>query len=205
MATNILLWLVPLLIIPLSWSFYKYVPFRKPRYVLYVAVLTVAFVLDLNHVSFRNGTIDTVFLMLVCFVVAEFFWNIRLVAKGKQFSVLLIIAICLYGAYYRHWIAAGPPNAPKLWNPVVMSAFKAENAEYRVLEQDLFDRRHPAREIRLLKKAGFLPLEKQINAYRTPEGFYLTPFSCKWSITPVGVRADIYDKDRKEWTLGEGF
>jgi hypothetical protein len=204
-ATNMLLWLTPFLILPVSWLFYKFVPLRKARYILYAVILAAAFTLDLYSVSFRRGMVDTGVRMMVCFIVAEYFWNIGRIAKGNIFASLLIIALCSYGAYYWRWFAAGPQHASQLWKPAIVSTFTTDRAEYRVVDCDLFNPLHPARDIKLLKQIGSFPVEKLIKAYRTPQGYYLTPFSCKWSITPVGVKVDLYDDDRKEWTLGEGF
>lgn len=204
-VTYTLLWLFPLLILPVSWLFYKFVPLRKVRYILYALILAAAFTLDLYTISFRSGCVDTGITMLVSFIIGEYFWNIGSIAKGKIFKFLLIIALCSYGAYHWRWIIAGPIHGRQLWEPVLLSTFKPERSEYRVVDCNLFDPLHPARDIKLLKQIGSLPIEKLIKAYRTPQGYYLTSYTCKWSITPVGVRVELYDKGRKEWTLGEGF
>jgi hypothetical protein len=141
----------------------------------------------------------------VCFIFAEYLWNVPRIVKGKIFKIVLIIALCSYGAYHWRWIAAGPLNGRQLWEPALLSTFKPGRMEYRVVDCDLFNPLHPARDIKLLKQIGPFPVEKLIKAYRTPDGYYRTPYTCKWSITPVGVRMDLYDKERKEWTLGEGF
>jgi hypothetical protein len=200
-----MLWLVPLLVLPASWFFYACVPVRKARYVLYALILASAFVLDLFNISFRGAMVDTGVRMLVCFIVAEYFWNVGRIAKGKRFKALLIVALCSYGAYHWHWIAAGPSNARGLWEPVVASTFKAEKAQYRVVDRDLFDPLHPAREIKLMRRIGSLPVEKLIKTYRTPEGYYRTRYTCKWSIQPLGIRMDLYEGDEKRWTMGEGY
>ena len=51
---KILLWLVPLLVIPVSYVFCRYVPLRKARYYLYAVVLIAAFFLNLFQISFWN-------------------------------------------------------------------------------------------------------------------------------------------------------
>jgi hypothetical protein len=205
MLINVFLWLVPLLILPVSWLFYKYLPLRRPRYIVYAVALAAAFMLDIFNVSFRFSTAGTCVRMAVCFILAEYFWNIGRVVKGKTFRLLMIVALCSYGVYYRHWIAAGPSSGWNLWKQTVLSEFRVETSEYRVIDKDLCNRFHPARDIKLLKRIGSLPMEKLVKAYRTPGGYYKTVYTCKWSIQPLGVRMDLYDNDRKEWTLGEGY
>lgn len=205
MMADVFLWLAPLLVLPASWVFYKVIPFRKQRYCIYAVALVAAFTLDLFHVSFSNGMVNTGSRMFVCFMVAELFWNIGRLAKGKLLTVLAIVALCLYGAYFHRWIAAGPAKGRELWAPVVASSFKVDNIEYRVIDSDRFDRRRPSREITLVKQTGRFPLEKLINAYRTPEGYYKTAITYKWSISPLGVRLDLCDKNNKLRTMGEGF
>jgi hypothetical protein len=205
MITDIFLWLVPLFVFPASWLFYTFIPLRKLRYSIYAFFLAGAFILDLYTISFRSGRVDTGISVMVSFIVAEYFWNVRRIAKGNVFNFLFIIAIGFWGAYYWRWVAMGPLNGRQLWEPTVLSTFKPEQTEYRVVDSDLFDPLHPARDIKLLKQTGSFPVEKLIKTYRTPQGYYRTQYTCKWSITSLGVKVDLYDKDRKEWTLGEGL
>lgn len=206
---NFLLWIVPLLIIPVSFVLYRYVPLRKARYYSYAVILITAFFLNLFQISFWNELIDTIEFILVNFICAEFFWNfLRLKKprpKGRLFRVLFIVALCVYGFELRHWIIAGPNNAPELWKPVAAGVYRRGGIQYAVREHGLFGSVPPARLLVLTRRIGSLPFEKTIGAYRTPEGFRYADFTYSWSTTSQGVRLDISTAGYRLWTMGEGF
>ncbi len=202
---KILLWLVPLLVIPVSYVFCRYVPLRKARYYLYAVVLIAAFFLNLFQISFWNELFDAIEFILINFICMEFFWNLLRVKSRKLFCVFLAVALCIYGFELRRWIIAGPNHARELWKPFTASIYHRGNVEYAVREHDLFNMVHPARLLVLSKKLGGLPFEKQISSYRTPEGFGYADFTYKWSETGQGVRLDLHTAGYRLWTMGEGF
>lgn len=188
---KLLLWSVPLLIIPASYIMYRSMPFRRPRYYLYAIVLAIAFFLNLFHVSFINDLVDKTEYFLVYFIVAEFFWFSLRIKKKKVFLVVLFCALGVYGFQHWRWIAAGPVNGLKLWKPDVASIYRRGEVGYRIKDQDLFDRIHPVRVLTLCKQLGRLPFEKQVGFFRTPDGYAQAQFFYKWSDTNQGVRLDI--------------
>jgi len=198
---KLLLWIVPLLIIPVSYVLCRYVPLRKARYYVYAAVLIAAFFLNLFLISFWNELFDTVEFILVNFICAEFFWNLLRMKKRRFFRALFIIALCAYGFELRHWIIAGPNNAQELWKPVTAGVYQCGDIQYAVREHGLFP---SARLLVLSRRIGRLPFEKTIGAFRTPEGFKYADFTYSWSTTCQGVRLDISTADYRR-TMGEGF
>ncbi|MGA2507090.1 MAG: hypothetical protein ABSF80_06420 [Chitinispirillaceae bacterium] len=199
-----LLWLAPFLIVPASYLFFRYVPFRRPRYCFYGLILVAAFFLNLFLISFWNEILDTIEFLVINFICAEFFWNALRMKRRKFFRILFTAALCLYGFELRSWIAGGPNHAWELWKPYTAGTYRCGSGLYAVRERSLFAA-HQARLLVLTKKTGILPFEKQIGTYRTPEGFKYTDFIYTWSETAQGVRLDISTVGYKLWTLGEGF
>ena len=202
--TDMFLWSVPFLLIPLSYVFYRVVPLRKIRYYSYLIILVAAFFLSLFHLTFHNDMVDTGEIFLINFILWEFFWFVGRVVKGKFFFVVLLLVLGLYGLENQRWIVAGSANASKLWKPVIATSYNHNNVWYFVKEKDCFNSKRPARLLTLTRKVKFPGLEKQIYTYRTPKGYYLEPFSYKWSDEP-GVHLEIKHGDRTLWTMGEGF
>ncbi|MCU0608500.1 MAG: hypothetical protein MUF22_01875 [Chitinispirillaceae bacterium] len=203
--TEVLLWSIPFLIIPISYLFYRLVPLRKIRYSCYAIVFAGAFFLSLFRLSFRSEIIDTGEVMLINFILWESFWFLGRVAKGKLYLVIAVLALSLYGLENQRWITGGPANAWKLWNPVVASTYERAGVRYSVKEKDCFSRSNPARILTLTRTVRFPFVEKQIYAYRTPKGYHETPFTYVWSDTDRGVRLDVNHYNYTLWTMGEGF
>lgn len=199
------LWSVPLLVIPASYLSWRYLPFRKVRWCFYALILIAAFILNFMQVSFWNGLFDAVELMLVNFICAEFFWNLLKVKNRQLFRVVFLIALCAYGFEFRHWLAAGPNHAAKLWDPPAADTFRRGSDSYAVREYVLYASIIPARSVVLWKRLGKWPFEKQIKSYRTPAGFGDAVISYQWSETSDGVRLDLHAAGYRLWTMGEGF
>jgi hypothetical protein len=202
---KLLLWSIPLMIVPASYVSFRYVPFRKVRWRCYAAVLAGAFVLNLPGISFWNEFFDAVELVCVNFILAEYFWILLKVKNRRLFRVLLLAALCAYGVEFRHWLAAGPGHALELWNAPAASTYRRGNDVYAVREYGLYASVRPARSIVLWKKLGAWPFEKQIKSYRTPAGFGDIGITYRWSETNEGVRLDIHAAGYRLWTMGEGF
>ena len=202
---KLLLWSIPLALVPASWVFYRYVPFRRVRWWCYAAVLAGAFALNLPRISFWNEFLDAVELMCVNFILAEYFWILLKVKNRRFFMVLLVIALCGYGFELRHWFAAGPGHALELWNTPAASTYRHGGNVYAVREYGLYASAQPARSIVLWKKLGKWPFERQIKSYRTPAGFGDVAITYQWSETNEGVRLDLHAAGYRLWTMGEGF
>jgi hypothetical protein len=187
MIENVLLWLVPVVILPASFLAYRFLPFRSLRYYGW------------------NEIVDTGLFFLVNFIFADYFWNIVKVKNRRLVISLVIIGVGIFGAIHCNWIAAGPANAWKLWNPGAVSSYTLGQVQYAVKDRDLFRIIKPARILTLSQRLGKWPLEKQIHAYRTPEDFSRTIFNYKWSETDQGVRVDLGTAGYTLWTMGEGF
>ena len=203
---NYLLWSIPLLIIPASLLSFRFLPFPGARRYCYGGVLAVAFFLNFFRVSFWNETVDTIELLCVNFILAEFFWMFFLKVKNRRiFTALFVIALCAYGFEFRHWLAAGTAHARELWSTPAASAYTRGRDRYVVREHVLYAAERPSRQIILSKRLGGWLLEKQIKSYRTPRGFGNVGITYTWSETGEGVRLDLHAAGYKLWTMGEGY
>lgn len=202
---KVLLWSIPFLVIPASFVFWKYFPFRKARWCLYAVVLIAAFFMNLSHVSFRNELFDVAGWIGVNFILAEFFWNLLKVKNRNLFMIVFILALCAYGFEFRHWFAAGTENVYRLWAPQAAGTYRRGSSSYTVREYVLYCSVRPTRSIVLSKQLGKTLFEKQMKRYRTPRGYGGVAITYRWSDTPEGIRLDIYAAGRRIWTMGEGF
>ncbi len=204
-----LLWAAPLLIIPIAYLFFRFLPFRKPRYIGYGVVLAAAFFLNLFRCSFHNGLFDTILLLVVNFIAAEFFWNLLRIKRIKLFLPLLFLALMLYGLQFRRWLESGPEHGWELWKDAVASTYRTDSVLYTLRERKLFyvKKERPPRLLILSKQVGSSPFEREISRHETPPGFDETDFIYVWSATPQGARLDLHVPgfDRQIWTMGEGF
>jgi hypothetical protein len=207
MLPAVLLWAAPFLIIPVSFIFFRFLPFHKARYLSYGVLLLAAFFLNLFRFTFHNDLFDTILRLVVNFIGAEFFWNLLRLKKMKVFIPLLILALGLYGFQFKRWIVSGPSHGYELWKDAVATTYRAKSAVYSLKERDLFNTKRPGRLLILSKQIGSSPFEREISRYRTPPGFRKTDFLYTWSTTPQGVRLDLHVPgfDRQIWTMGEGF
>jgi hypothetical protein len=206
MMRGYLIWCAPLIIISLAYFFHRFLPFRRVRYCFYAVFLITAFLLNLFHVSFWYDPADMFWYFAVNFILVELFWNVLRIKKRKLVLSFCVIGFCVFSAIHWRWIAAGPVNAPKLWDLRTLETFQHETmGEYAINEQELFYTRYPCKLLHLSRRLGASPLEKHINFYRTPEGFSRTPFKFKWSETDLGVRLDLRTAGYTLWTMGEGF
>lgn len=207
MILSFLLWSAPLLVIPLSYCSFRFVPFLKIRYCLYAIVLLTGFLFNLLQLSFSNDRLDTLFTLGINFILAEFLWNILRLKKKRLFAVALLIVLCVIGIGYRKWLTAGPEHGRELWKAEIAATYCQGNVVYTLKDRDLFDKAHPARLLVLSKKVGRWPVEKFIEKCRTPDGFKYTDFIYKWSKTSVGVRVDLWAPGfaPQIQTMGQGF
>jgi hypothetical protein len=199
------LWSLPLLIIPASLIVSRYFPFRKLRYGCYAVVLAAAFVCNLFRASFWSEIADTSLFLLINFIFADFFWNILQIKNRRIVLSFIIIGAVAFGAIHFRWIVSGPSPVEKFINPGPVSLFTREGIRYAIKERDLFYLKKPARIYTLARKFEKWPLEKEIHSYRTPDGFYGTNFTYKWSETDQGARVDLRTAGYTLWTMGEGF
>ena len=176
MLSGLLLWAAPFLVIPIAYLFFRFLPYRKIRYLSYGVLLTAAFFLNLFRCSFHNDLFDTIMRLVVTFIAAEFFWNLLRLKKIKLFLPLLILALGLYGLQFKRWMVSGPEHGWKLWKDAVASTYRANSVLYTLKERELFDMKHPARLLILSKQIGTSPFEREINRYRTPQVFKRTDF-----------------------------
>jgi hypothetical protein len=194
------LWSLPLLIIPVSLIVSRYFPFKKLRYGCYAVILAAAFVFNLFNASFWNEIADTSMHLLITFIFADFFWNVLRIKNRRIVLSFIVMGAIVFGIIHFRWIVSGPLQVDKFINPGPVSLFTREG-----VEQNLFYLGKPARILTLARKFEKWPFEKEIHSYRTPDGFYGTNFTYKWSETDQGARVDLRTAGYTLWTMGEGF
>jgi hypothetical protein len=205
MIRQFVLWSLPLLIIPVSFIVSRFFPFRKIRYGCYAMVLVTAFAFNLFRASFWNEIADTGMILLINFIFADFFWNILAIKNRKIVLSFIVIGTVVFGTVHFRWIVSGPTHVDTFINPGPVSLFTRDEIQYAVKERKLFYLKKPVRIFTLARKFKNWPFETEIHSYRTPDGFYGTTFSYKWTETDQGARVDLRTAGYTLWTMGEGF
>jgi hypothetical protein len=205
---QIFIWASPLLLPPISFFLTRLKTLRTPRNYLYVIIIFGAFFLNLTGRSFKNDYIDKALYLSVALILLEIFWLLFYDLRQKRkvlFRIFSTIALILFITGFWKWLSVGPTHFERFWITGISGVFQNKSVNYYIKEYDNCSFIHPTRLIALSKSVKWSPLEKKVNSYQTPEGYYNTPFDYKWSKTYQGIRVDIKDKSDTLWTLGEGF
>ena len=114
MVNQVIVWSIPLLIIPVSLVVSRGLPFRTLRYSLYALFLVVSFILNLFQISFWNETADTAAVFLLNFFLADIFWNILKIKNRRVVTTSLVAGALFFGVANFQWFAAGPSRVMKI-------------------------------------------------------------------------------------------
>ena len=203
MVVHLLLWLIPILIIPFTFYTARYIPLRAPRFVAYVILLVAALVVGLNKLQLSNNVADRICDFTILFMVGEMFWAFNKFKSKKVFNFLLVIFLMCYGAFIFKWIIAGPQGIMQYWGVNVIDSREMKSGGYEIKVTD--HKISHKRTFVLLKKVKYPFLEKRVDKWATIPGYYKSEFSYKWSNTPQGVRVDLVADSNTIWTIGEGL
>jgi len=202
---NFVLWLLPLLVLILSFVSFRVNAFKASRYKIYVLLLFIAFLFDLMHLSFTNDIIDTVRFFLVTFIISDILWNVTKIRKPKVRATAVIVGLVAFGWVFSRWVIDGPNKNSMHWmKPVVSSYVNHKNRNY-VLKEEFESGKKPVKRLSLLKIKKVKLLEEEVRTYELPEGYANSDFNYQWSNTQNGVRLDLVNGKDTVWTLGEGF
>ncbi len=198
-------WLLPFVIIFASFFTSRIVSYRFTRYLIYFFILFLAFISDLQSISFRYDKIDILFYRAVLFVFADFFW--RIVRNRKMYLRIggIIIGIALFLWNYYEWIIVGPAYLNRLWNSQCVSVCKAKGREYYLkIRRQVYWKDSLAHNILLFKTLNPPILEQRIDKFHVPKGYERSNFSFVWDTTTSNmISVQIVGDNDTLWTLGE--
>lgn len=202
---NVLIWLLPLVILFLSFLSFRLNAFKSLRYKIYALVLFIAFLLDLTHLSFTNDFIDTVRYLLVTLITGDLTWNVIRIRKPVLRGIAVILGLVAFGWAYFSWAIDGPDKNRNHWSRHVVSSYVNNKNRKYLLKDCLESVSSEKRVLSLFKIKKVKFLEEELRAYEVPTGYEKLNFNYKWSNTLSGVRLDLINGKDTVWTLGEEF
>ncbi len=205
-TAHFLIWVTPILVLIAGFFASMIKQFRMGRYGIYLGVLFLAFILDLQSTSFKFDVLDFVFSQLVLLVLADFFWR---VVRGKAvvLRVIGLITGCvLFGLTYKEWILKGPGPASMqhVQQSKRLSEYKAHNKIFFIKEDRSNNRKSgPVCTLNLLKSGQLSITEQRIDHFEVPFGYENTVFSFAWTTTTESISVQIIGDTDTLWTLGD--
>ncbi len=204
LMVDLILWMAPFIVVLAGLGLSRIKAMRSQRYVFYAVILFIAFLIDLNSLKFSNFRLDIALSLSVTLIVSEFFWRMVRSRNKVFFTTSLVIGILIFGYQFRQWIISGPVNASYLWESQVASEHSTKDAKYKLIEP--FKMKYAnGRTFKLYKCLKYLPMEKFMEKYTTPQGYERAEFSFRWYIKNGAVMVDIIGNSDTLWTLKEGI
>ncbi|MDR2728545.1 MAG: hypothetical protein LBB56_05375 [Chitinispirillales bacterium] len=163
-----------------------------------------AFIFDLNHISFASSNLNALFYLAVITAMTELIWLCGAQKKPILLGAGLIIFVPVFIYIYTAVLPAAP--FPCHENKNVTIGEYVCGTEHYVLKKspnlDLFEPGHAYTLYRSIKR---YPVQKKIDRYVTPKGYYDSYINPKHQCLPDGVKVDLYvDDDYVLWSIGVG-
>jgi len=159
---GILIWTIPLCMVSGGFFTSGIKAYRYARYLLYIAILFLAFLFNLQSTSFKNDAADFIFSQAVLLVCADLFWRIvRRRNRVFRISGVVLGCTCLW-LMYGNWIIDGPSSIMQVKREGRLSERKVSAKIYFVKNE--WAPRHKkggATSLLLLKSSRMSPLEQQ--------------------------------------------
>ncbi|MDG5814846.1 hypothetical protein QA601_07150 [Chitinispirillales bacterium ANBcel5] len=200
---TIAIWLVLILNISVSYLVFKKCTLGTFRTAAYMLILFTAFIFDLSGLSFSNLYLFSVFTMVVLFVLSELFWYLhKKLTNLKVKIVFTIVGLSAFVVFVIPW--AGAFSIPHATFPqTAVKYYEVENSEFVVrqrLRRNLFDLSH---HFTLRRSIPFLPLEKKLDSYSSPEGYFDSVYKFLGTESSEGVHIIIVADEDTLWTVRE--
>jgi len=196
---DLILWLAPFFAVFAGLGLSRIKKMRSQRYLFYAVILFIAFLIDLNSLKFSNFRLDIALSLSVTLILSEFFWSINRSRNKVFFTISLVTGILIFSYLFRQWFISGPVNVCSLWESKVVSEHSIGNVKYKVREP--LKKNDQGRTFILYKCLKYLPLEKFMEKFTTPQGYDRAQFRFRWHIKNGAIMADIIGDSDTLWTL----
>ncbi len=199
---GVLEWFIIMAIIAVGITVDRAAPYKRVRYPLYIVLLLMLFIFDLNKVSFRHNAVNAVMYFFVLVIIVEVF--IICVRKKSMLLIggafVLFVPVFLY--VYAAFLLIVPLPCHKGSGEVV-GAYEACGGHRYVLTKRLsFDPLKPACVYSLNRDIRHTPLKKQVDEYSTPGGYLEASFSPQWRCLSDGrAQAELIIDGYTLWVL----
>ena len=203
---QMIFWFTPFFMMAAGFLTSMLTRFRLTRYGVYLAILFIAFLFDLQSKSFYNDKLDLVFMQFLVWVFADFFWRV-VRRKNRVLRIAgLLMGLLLFLWNYHVWILVGPASLNRLWNARVLTEMHAKKTVYYVKKRcPVRFRNSTASNLVLLKRVHPRFLEQRIDLYRIPEGYEGAELSFVWQRVEELETVQVIGNRDTLWTLSEKF
>ncbi len=197
----IVLWLSPLALIAAGYFTSRIRRFQWTRFCLVCLVLFLAFLFDLQSLSFSSEAADLALSFAVLLALSDLIWRVARKKNRIVRAAAVVTGVTLFAAAYHAWFLSGPRFAEARISAECLARQKGKK-EY-VIRKRIFHGVWKADSTKLVlyrRRLGSL-LEQRCSYYTIPEGYENASFSFAWSRTEsAGVVRIIGDADTL-WTL----
>jgi hypothetical protein len=199
---GVLEWFIILAVVAIGIVADRVAPYKRVRYPLYIVLLLMAFIFDLNKVSFRHAAADAALYFLIMVIIVE----IILICVRKKSLLLiggafvLLVPVFLY--VYAALLLIVPLPCHEKSGGVVGVYEACGGKKYVLVNRPSFDPFKPARVYSLNKEIRYTPLKKQVDRYTPPKGYIEARLYPQWQCLGDGrANADLIVDGYTIWTL----
>jgi hypothetical protein len=194
-------WLIPFMILPLSWVAFRYLPRRRLRLTIYFFLFVTALIFDLFHVSFASDAIDLVIVGGITFMAAEYLWLVSLLHKKRLTRVAVLLFFLLQLAAARHWIAGGPQHHHRLWQSKQVAQVRHHNQAFVITERSRPGFAETLRSFSMKRLLAHGLFERTLDTWTVPEGYSRADYTGRWIESPWGIQHQVLLDNTPLWTL----
>lgn len=197
-------WFLIVFIGALGFALNKWTPLKKIRYFVYGVIFLTAFIFDLNHISFASNNLNALLYLAVLTAMTELVWLCGAQKKSILLGAGLVVFVPLFIYIYAAALLIIPFPCHENKN-VTIGKYICGSESYILKKSPKLDVFEPGHVYTLYRSIQRYPLEKRVDKYTTPKGYYDSYINPKHKCLPDGVKIDLYvDDDYVLWSLGVG-
>jgi hypothetical protein len=163
--------LSPIIILGSSFIIFKFVPFKKIRYIFYILYFVIFYCLNKAGISFKYGILDFVSFYILPIGICDITWNLILI-KNKAIKITTIIIIALlFGLLALAWMIGGIAGFPDYITNKIIVKYEIDKNIYNIIEYDQSTALNHSKTFSLKKMYSKSLFEKKIDTWSTGESF----------------------------------
>ena len=201
-SLHFIVWIVPFLLMGAGFFTSKFKKFRFARLCVYVVILFLAFLLDLQSTSFVSDAADVLFSQIILITFSDILWRIL---RGRVKVIRIATAVTgllLFGWWYKDWITDGPALLHLRWSTRIIERHVGAKGKYHIKEEITRKRNEePVREFVLYKGRFAQLLEQECSSYIIPDGYEKADFFFSWREVKQEDEVQIVGDKDTLWTL----
>jgi hypothetical protein len=199
---GVLEWFIILAIVSVGFAVDRAAPYKRARYPLYIVLLLMLFIFDLNKISFRSNVVNAILYFFVMVIIVE----VVLICVRKRSRLLLggafVLLVPVFLYVYAALLLIVPLPCHDRGGGVVGTYEACGGKRYVLTKRLSFDPLKPTRVYGLNRDIRYTPLKKQVDRYSAPKSYLEAEFSPQWQCLSDGrARADLVVDGYTLWTL----